>query len=193
MTTTTFVGAKGGVGTTTVAVFHALELAERTGSVHLTATAAAGIEDLAAVLGVPAPAPGESRAGRPRPDPRRSSSVTPDHTVVDAGTDLFSDHSGAVLVVTAQRLPVAAPGTQQPPDDRRDRLRQRDAPLLDPSGHRGRPAPPRSSPRSESTPASPAPIDAGLVATSRRHRLAIDLPPDLDYAPIYLRPDADAG
>jgi hypothetical protein len=96
--TTTLVGAKGGVGTTTVAVLHALELARSGQVVRLTANDPGSVDDLAAVLGVPAPEPGAtvdvlphlSLADHPSPE---------GHTVVDAGTDTFSDHTGPVYVV----------------------------------------------------------------------------------------------
>ena len=105
MTTTTFVGAKGGVGTSTVAVLHALELAARAGTVHLSATDSSGIDDLAAILGVPAPADGEVVVAAPGltlgddPDPNA-------HCVVDAGTDTFSDHQGDVYLVKDFKLQV---------------------------------------------------------------------------------------
>ncbi|MEA2825692.1 MAG: hypothetical protein QOG43_131 [Actinomycetota bacterium] len=191
MTTTTFVGAKGGVGTSTVAAFHAIELAERTGSVHLTATAAAGIEDLAAVLGVPAPTPGGSVSVVPGLT-LGDIAVTADHTVVDAGTDLFSDHSGAVLVVVrndylslrrALNSPQTTVGIILVNETHRSLSRTDIEDVL--------PHPILAEVRVD--PSIARSVDAGLVATSRRHRLAIDLPPDLDYAPIYLRLDADAG
>ena len=191
MTTTTFVGAKGGVGTSTVAAFHAIELAERTGSVHLTATSAAGIEDLAAVLGVPAPTQGGSVSVLPGLT-LGEIAVTADNTVVDAGTDLFSDHSGAVLVVIrndylslrrALNSPQTTVGIVFVNETHRSLSRRDIEDVL--------PLPILAEVRVDPTIARC--VDAGLVATSRRHRLAIDLPQDLDYAPIYLRPDADAG
>jgi anion-transporting ArsA/GET3 family ATPase len=45
-----FVGSKGGVGTSTVAALHALSVAGTGRDVRLTVTAAAGIEDLLAAL-----------------------------------------------------------------------------------------------------------------------------------------------
>jgi hypothetical protein len=97
-TTVTFVGAKGGVGTTTVAAVHAVQLARRGRTVRLTSADPGGVDDLAAVLGVPAPGPGEvvvvipglTLADHPGPDV---------DNVVDAGTDCFSDHRGPVYVV----------------------------------------------------------------------------------------------
>ena len=53
------VGSKGGVGTSTVAVLHALSVADTGRRVRLSATAPAGVEDLAVILAVPTPAPGE--------------------------------------------------------------------------------------------------------------------------------------
>lgn len=97
MTTTTFVGAKGGVGTSTVAVLHALELA-RTAPVYLSAATAAGIEDLACLLGLPTPGPATDVTVVPGltlgQQARR-----PIHTVIDAGTDTFTDHPGEVYLV----------------------------------------------------------------------------------------------
>ena len=57
-TDTTFAGAKGGVGTSTVAALYALSAARSGQFIRLTATAAAGVDDLASILGVPVPAPG---------------------------------------------------------------------------------------------------------------------------------------
>lgn len=96
-TDTTFVGAKGGVGTSTVAALYALQSARSGQPVRLTATDAVGVEDLAAILGVLAPglgqvmqvAPGLSLA-----DHRDQEGTN----VIDAGTDCFTDHSGRVFL-----------------------------------------------------------------------------------------------
>ena len=56
--TVLFTGAKGGVGTSTVAVLHALALARAGFPTTLTAADGAHIADLAAVLGVPTPQDG---------------------------------------------------------------------------------------------------------------------------------------
>ncbi len=98
MDKTTFVGSKGGVGTSTIAVLHALSVVDTGRCVRLTATAPAGVEDLAAILATPAPTPGEVVSVAPglslgdEADPHA-------YTVVDAGTDTFSDHGGEYLVV----------------------------------------------------------------------------------------------
>jgi len=97
-TTTTFVGAKGGVGTSTVAALHALQLARHDETVRLTANTTADVEDLAALLGMPTPDPGEVV----NVAPSLTLADHPDaaaHNVVDAGTDCFSDHYGPVYVV----------------------------------------------------------------------------------------------
>lgn len=86
------------LGTSTVAVLHALDLAGRTGNVRLSSTDRSAVEDLAALLAVPAPAPddmvdivpGLTLADHPAPAA---------HNVVDAGTDTFSDHEGTVYLV----------------------------------------------------------------------------------------------
>lgn len=88
-TTVTFAGAKGGVGTTTVAALHALAMTRRGHTVRITSRTTTGVEDLAAVLGVPTPPAGEpvqvlpglTLADQPCPD---------SYSVVDAGTDLFT-------------------------------------------------------------------------------------------------------
>ncbi len=95
-TTVTFAGAKGGVGTTTVAALHALAITRLGHPVRITSTTTAGIEDLAAVLGVPTPCaaehvqvlPGLTLASEPCPD---------SYNVVDAGTDLSSTHEHGPL------------------------------------------------------------------------------------------------
>ena len=92
------VGSKGGVGTSTVAVLHALSVADTGRRVRLTATAPAGVEDLAAILAVPTPAPGEVVEVAPGlslgDEADRGA-----HNVIDGGTDTFSDHDGPVYLV----------------------------------------------------------------------------------------------
>jgi hypothetical protein len=120
------------------------------------------------------------------------SALTADDTVVDAGTDLLSDHSGAVLVVIRNdylslRRALSSPQTTVGivfVNETHRALGRRD--IEDVLPH-----PILAEVRVD--PAIARWVDAGLVATSRRHRLGIDLPQDLDYAPIYVRPDADAG
>ncbi len=98
-TTTTLVGSRGGVGTSTIAALYALQLAHSGQTVRLTATHAAGVDDLAVILGSCQVPPGDvvrivdglTLADHP--------STSTDHNVVDAGTDCFSDHVGAVYVV----------------------------------------------------------------------------------------------
>ena len=97
-TTVTFVGAKGGVGTSTVAAMHALQLAHSGQPVHLSATSGAGVEDLAAILGMPDPAPGHIIDVAPGLT-LGEELATGAANVVDGGTDRFSDHHGAVYVV----------------------------------------------------------------------------------------------
>ncbi len=94
---TTFVGAKGGVGTSTVAALYAVQEARSGQPVRLTATDAVGVEDLAAILGIPTPAPGqvvEAAPGLTLADHRDTEGTN----VVDAGTDCFTDHSGRVFL-----------------------------------------------------------------------------------------------
>ena len=92
------VGSKGGVGTSTVAILHALTVARTGRCVRLTATAPAGVEDLAVILAVPTPAPGEVVEVAPglslgdEADPGA-------YNVVDGDTDTFSDHDGPVYLV----------------------------------------------------------------------------------------------
>lgn len=93
-----FVGAKGGVGTSTVAAMHALQLAHSGQPVHLSATTAAGVEDLAAILGMPNPVPGHIIDVAPGLT-LGEELATEAANVVDGGTDRFSDHHGAVYVV----------------------------------------------------------------------------------------------
>jgi hypothetical protein len=110
-----FVGSKGGVGTSTVAVLHALSVAESGRRVRLTATATAGVEDLAVLLAVPTPAPGE--VVEVAPGLSLGEAGDPDaYTVVDGGTDTFSDHDGLVYLVVrndylALRRALLAPPT----------------------------------------------------------------------------------
>ena len=92
------VGSKGGVGTSTVAVLHALSVAGTGRRVRLTATAPAGVEDLAVILAVPTPAPGEVvevAAGLSLGDEADLGA----YNVVDGGTATFSDHDGPVYLV----------------------------------------------------------------------------------------------
>jgi len=99
-----FVGSKGGVGTSTVAVLHALSVAGTGRCVRLTATAAAGVEDLAAILGIPTPAPGEVVSVKP--GLTLGQVADPDaYTVVDAGTDRFSDHDGSLHLIVRNDYP----------------------------------------------------------------------------------------
>jgi len=111
-----FVGSKGGVGTSTVAVLHALSVAEAGRSVRLTATAPAGVEDLAAILGIATPVPGEVVSVTPALS--LGEVGDPDaYTVVDAGTDTFSDHDAPVYLIvrncyiSLRRAVLAPPGT----------------------------------------------------------------------------------
>jgi hypothetical protein len=97
-TETTFVGAKGGVGTSTVAALYALQFARSGQAVRLTATDAVGVEDLAAILGIPAPGPGQ--AVEVAPGLSLADHRDPEGTnVVDAGTDTFSDRTGRILLI----------------------------------------------------------------------------------------------
>jgi len=92
------VGSKGGVGTSTVAVLHALSVAGIGRPVRLTATAPAGVEELAVILAVPAPAPGE--VVQVAPGLSLGDEADPGaYNVVDGGTDTFSDHDGPVYLV----------------------------------------------------------------------------------------------
>jgi len=92
------VGSKGGVGTSTVAVLHALSVAGTGRCVRLTATAPAGVEDLAVILAVPTPAPGE--VVEIAPGLSLSDEADPGaYNVVDGGTDTFSDNDGPVYLV----------------------------------------------------------------------------------------------
>lgn len=93
-----FVGSKGGVGTSTIAVMHALSVAGTGRRVRLTATAPAGVDDLAVILAVPTPAPGEVvevAAGLSLGDEADPGA----YNVLDVGTDTFSDHDGPVYLV----------------------------------------------------------------------------------------------
>jgi len=118
MSTTTFVGAKGGVGTSTVAALHALELARHGQTVRLTANEpprpgqaslarrddwprhpeVSGVDDLATLLGLPTLQPGEVVNVVPGLT-LAGCRATTGHNVVDAGTDVSSDHSGTIYVV----------------------------------------------------------------------------------------------
>ncbi|HEX8769950.1 MAG TPA: hypothetical protein VF711_04200 [Acidimicrobiales bacterium] len=170
-TTTTFVGAKGGVGTTTVAALHALDLAARTGTVRLSAADSSAVDDLAGILGGPVPAPGEvidvcpglTLADHPAPEA---------HNVVDGGTDSFSDHEGAVYLVVRNdylslRRAMNAPRTTvgviliseaERSLDRRDIAHLLGYPIVA---------------EVAVEPATARVIDAGLLATVRRPQLAI--------------------
>jgi hypothetical protein len=98
VTTTTFVGAKGGVGTSTLAALHAAHLARSGRSVRLTSSDPAGLDDLAAHVGVPAPGEGESVVVIPGLTLADHPCADGDN-VIDGGTDCFSDHHGCVYVV----------------------------------------------------------------------------------------------
>jgi len=97
-TTVTLIGAKGGVGTSTVAAMYALTVARTGQPVRLSASGPAGVEDLATILAVPVPGPGQSVEVGP-------GLTLADHTaedctnVIDGDTDRFSDHEGSVYVV----------------------------------------------------------------------------------------------
>lgn len=96
--TVTFVGAKGGVGTSTIAALHAIQGARVGRPVRLTSTDPSGIDDLAAVLGVPTPEEGQVVVVLP--GLTLADHLCPDgDNVVDGGTDGFSDHHGSVYVV----------------------------------------------------------------------------------------------
>ncbi len=99
MTTTTLVGAKGGVGTSTIAALYALQLAQSGQTVRLTATTDAGVEDLACILGTLPPAPGDVIQMVQGLTLSDHPGTGVDHTIVDGGTDCFSDHDGDVYVV----------------------------------------------------------------------------------------------
>lgn len=174
-TTVTFVGAKGGVGTTTIAAIHAIHLARQGRTVRLTTTVPAGVEDLAAVLGVPAPGPGEPTVVLP-------GLTLADHpgndqdNVVDGGTDCSSDRQGPVYVVvrneylslrralTVPRTTVGMVLVTEPNRAlrRRDVAEALDRPIvadlaLEPTLARA--------------------VDAGLLATARRLPHGLPLPP----------------
>ena len=97
-TTTTFVGAKGGVGTTTVAALHAVQLARLGCPVRLSAIGPAGVDDLAAVVGLPTPGPGTAADDLLGLTLAEGLDPAVDN-VVDGGTGSFSDHHGCVYVV----------------------------------------------------------------------------------------------
>ncbi len=98
-TTVTFIGAKGGVGTSTVAAMYALTVARRSDRlVRLTASHDAGVEDLAALLAVPTP--GHQGVVEAGPGLTLADHVDANYiNVVDGGTSRFSDDQGAVYVV----------------------------------------------------------------------------------------------
>ena len=98
--TVTFVGAKGGVGTSTVAALHAIQLARLGRTVRLSANDV--VDDLAAIVGVPCPAPNDTAEvlpGLTLGEQRCTDADTDAINVVDAGTDCFSDHDGSVYLV----------------------------------------------------------------------------------------------
>ena len=97
-TTVTFVGAKGGVGTSTVAALHATQLARLGHTVRLSAND--GVDDLAAIVGVPCPAPNDTAKVLPSLTLAEQRCTDTDAiNVVDAGTDCFTDHDGSVYLV----------------------------------------------------------------------------------------------
>jgi hypothetical protein len=95
-TTVTFVGAKGGVGTSTVAALHAIQLARLGRTVRLSATD--GVDDLAAILGVPCPGPDDTANVLPGLTLGEERCTEPDAVnVIDAGTDCFSDRNDSAV------------------------------------------------------------------------------------------------
>lgn len=101
MDTVAFVGAKGGVGTSTVAVLHALTVAAAGLAVRLVSPAHAGIEDLAALLGVATPAFGQAAevgdglSLGPVPHPEA-------YNVIDVGLDAPpAEFDGTALLVVS--------------------------------------------------------------------------------------------
>ena len=98
-TTFTFVGAKGGVGTSTIAVAHAFRLGRCGRDVRLTATDPAALIELSSLVAdCPPLEPGQ--------EVELDHNVTfADHlkpgacNVVDGGTDRWANHRGLVLVV----------------------------------------------------------------------------------------------
>ena len=111
-----FVGSKGGVGTSTVAILHALSVAEGGRRVRRTATAPAGVEVLAGRLAVPVPGPGEVVP------------VTPELTLGDAADPRRLHRRRwrhghllglrwARVLGRAQRLPGAAAGSRGAADN----------------------------------------------------------------------------
>lgn len=96
--TVTFVGAKGGAGTSTVAVLHSLGVARSGRRVRLSGSDTACVDDLAALLGARPPSPGD--AVEVVPGLTLSEDTNPNaYNVIDAGTDTFSDHHGSVYLV----------------------------------------------------------------------------------------------
>ena len=92
--TVTFVGAKGGVGTSTIAALHAIQLARLGRTVRLSAND--GVDDLAAIVGVPCPGPDETADVLPGLTLGEERCTEADAVnVIDAGTDCFSDHEGS--------------------------------------------------------------------------------------------------
>ena len=168
------VGSKGEVGTSTVAVLHALSIAGTGRCVRLTATAPAGVEDLAVILAVPTPAPGEVvevAAGLSLGDEADPGA----YNVLDGGTDTFSDHDGPVYLVvrncyvslrrallapptTAGVVLVMEPGRSLGPRDVADVV---GVPIVA---------------RVEMTASVARSIDAGLLVSARRPRLDIAEP-----------------
>jgi hypothetical protein len=96
--TVTFVGAKGGVGTSTVAALHAIQLARLGHTVRLSAND--GIDDIAAIVGVPCPAPNDTTKVLPGLTLAEQRCTDIDTiNVVDADSDCFTDHDGSVYLV----------------------------------------------------------------------------------------------
>lgn len=98
-TTIRFAGAKGGVGTTTVAALAALTLAHGGETVRLSATDAANVADLAHMFDRDtSPAPGEEVAVRPGITLSHSPAVGA-FNVIDAGTRATRDSDGPTFLV----------------------------------------------------------------------------------------------
>ena len=96
--TVTFVGAKGGVGTSTIAALHAIQLARLGRTVRFTAND--GVDDLAATVGVPCPGPNDTAQVLPGLTLAEQRCTDTDAiNVVDASTDCFSHHDGSVYLV----------------------------------------------------------------------------------------------
>ncbi|MCA1697989.1 MAG: hypothetical protein LC790_03430 [Actinobacteria bacterium] len=95
-TIVTFVGAKGGVGTSTIAALHAIQLARLGRTVRLSANDA--VDDLAAIVGVPCPGPDETARVLPGLTLGEERCTDTDAiNVIDAGTDCFSGHDGSAV------------------------------------------------------------------------------------------------